>query len=344
VGVEGSSPFCSTNFTSIYTAGLRSWSRLSPTQTSLLETKPEPGRHFLVELDAWLWFPANQTSVVGCRIVSMSSRRSLLTAKPADETSPPSPSLDTGRSADGGVFRHFQTFSEEYDQSTEWCSDPQFITPLSEGTVARRILDLGCGTGLVTETLRAEGRKVLGLDLAYPMLRKAKSRVGPTLVAGNAEYLPFQTGSLDLIVCRQMLHYTREAEVLCEAARVLRTGGEFRLAQVTSRCEQDFLFWSIFKTITQPLRRRSYSPDLLRSILERCCFDVQEVRHLATRRYYTFERIFRYAPLPERERETFLAWMRGELHRLHDLIEPAWSQDGMTINQFWTVFMCVKRG
>ena len=133
---------------------------------------------------------------------------------------------ETPAMVDPGVAEHFRTFAEEYDSSAEWCGDPALLELLLAGADARKALDLGCGTGLVAEALQERSGKVWGLDLSYPMLAKARSRIGSRVLQGEAESLPLRSASLDLIVCRQVLHYTREAEVLCEAARVLRPGGE----------------------------------------------------------------------------------------------------------------------
>ncbi|HZF12254.1 MAG TPA: methyltransferase domain-containing protein [Thermoanaerobaculia bacterium] len=250
---------------------------------------------------------------------------------------------DTPATVDPGVSEHFRIFAEEYDDSTEWCSDPALLAPLVAGAGGRRALDLGCGTGLVAQGLRESSGEVWGLDLSYPMLAKARSRLGSRVVQGEAEALPLRSASLDLVVCRQVLHYTREAEVLCEAARVLRPGGELRLAQITSCDERDFVFWTVFKAVSQPLRRRYYSPGLLRSIVESCCFHVAEMRRHQIRRHYTQEDLFRRSPLPESERQRFRDWMRDSVEKLREVLEPEWRDGGLTILQSWTVLFCIKR-
>jgi ubiquinone/menaquinone biosynthesis C-methylase UbiE len=250
---------------------------------------------------------------------------------------------ETPATVDPGVAEHFRTFAEEYDGSTEWCGDPTLLGLLLEGAQETRALDLGCGTGLVAQALQKSSGNALGLDLSYPMLVRAQSRIGSRVLQGEAESLPFRSASLNLVVCRQVLHYTREAEVLCEVARVLRPGGELRLAQITSRDERDFLFWTVFKTVSQPLRRRCYSPSLLRSIVESCCFEVREMKQYQVRRHYSQETLFRRSPLPEAEQERFLAWMQESLQGLKELLEPEWSAGGLTILQPWTVLFCIRR-
>jgi len=249
----------------------------------------------------------------------------------------------TKEGADFGVVRHFNKFSDEYDDSTEWCSEIALIEPLVGRLQSRRILDLGSGTGLIAEASLAHGGRVSGLDLSYPMLQKARERVGSRVVQGEAELLPFRSNSIDVVVCRQLLHYTREAEMLCEVARVIRPGGEFRLAQITSFDDRDFFFWSAFKAVAQPVRRRYYSPSLLRSIVKACCFDVIATQPYCIRRHYTIADIFRRSPLPENERSRFLSWLKKETDALHDVLKPDWNEQGITLNQFWTTLFSIKR-
>lgn len=244
------------------------------------------------------------------------------------------------------VADHFRSFAAEYDNSTEWCSDPALLEPLVAGIGSRRVLDLGSGTGLVAEAVQScgGGGKVWGLDLSYPMLRKAQERLGPCVFQAEAEVMPLRAASIDVVVCRQLLHYTREAEVLCETARVLRLGGELRLAQITSRDERDFAFWSTFKAVVQPLRRRYYSPQLLRSVVERCCFQVFEMHPYCMRRRYSREDLFRRSPLPERERKSFLSWLKDQTEELRGVLAVDWNEDGgVTVDQFWTVLLCIRR-
>jgi malonyl-CoA O-methyltransferase len=94
------------------------------------------------------------------------------------------------------------------------------------------ILDVGSGTGQVTRALmrRYRGSRVIALDLAVAMLRKA-SATGrwsrrPLPVCGDAESLPFADASVNMICSNLMLHWCNDLDqVLCELRRVLAPGG-----------------------------------------------------------------------------------------------------------------------
>lgn len=65
-----------------------------------------------------------------------------------------------------------------YDEDNPAGEDHDFFRPLADEIGARRVADLGCGTGLLTVTLAAPGRNVVGIDPSEAMLAYARSRPG----------------------------------------------------------------------------------------------------------------------------------------------------------------------
>lgn len=89
-----------------------------------------------------------------------------------------------------------------------------------------RVLDLGCGTGIVAARLVSAGCVVTGADVSEPMLAYARSVVPKaTFVTAAAERLPFEAESFDAATCAQAFHWFDQARALEELSRVVRPGG-----------------------------------------------------------------------------------------------------------------------
>jgi len=95
---------------------------------------------------------------------------------------------------------------------------------------ADRALDVGCGAGLSTAVLVPLARQVIGLEPVSAMLAHRRA-VAPqaSFVMGQAERLPFVTGSFDLVTAAGSLNYTDLPSALAEIARVLTRDGTFLL-------------------------------------------------------------------------------------------------------------------
>ncbi|KKZ69755.1 class I SAM-dependent methyltransferase [Streptomyces showdoensis] len=90
----------------------------------------------------------------------------------------------------------------------------------------RTLVDVACGTGLVTARLARTGLAVYGIDAADAMLRAAAGRIPGRAVRADARRLPLPDGSVDAVSAIWLLHLVPFAEeIVAEAARVLRPGG-----------------------------------------------------------------------------------------------------------------------
>ena len=91
---------------------------------------------------------------------------------------------------------------------------------------ARRVLDIGAGTGKFTRLLRAEGREVIAVDPSAQMLEVLREKVdGVETLLGTAESLPLPDESVDAVTVAQAWHWVDGDRGVREIARVLKPGG-----------------------------------------------------------------------------------------------------------------------
>lgn len=91
-----------------------------------------------------------------------------------------------------------------------------------------RILDLGCGTGHLTQQIAACGAQVVGLDHSPQMIAAARTQF-PELefLVADARHFSFAE-PFDAIFSNAVLHWIHEADAVIDCiARALRPGGRF---------------------------------------------------------------------------------------------------------------------
>jgi 2-polyprenyl-6-hydroxyphenyl methylase / 3-demethylubiquinone-9 3-methyltransferase len=96
-----------------------------------------------------------------------------------------------------------------------------------------RVLDVGCGGGLLAEEFARLGCRVTGVDLSEPSLETARAHAEEEgldirYVRARAENLPFDEASFDVVYCCDVLEHVESVEhAVAEAARALRRRGVY---------------------------------------------------------------------------------------------------------------------
>ena len=100
------------------------------------------------------------------------------------------------------------------------------------GLRGKRVLDVGCGGGILAESMAVRSAAVLGIDLADKPLAVAKlhaSRAGVSVLYRHvsAEALAAeQPGAFDVVTCMEMLEHVPQPQSVIEAcATLVRPGG-----------------------------------------------------------------------------------------------------------------------
>jgi len=122
----------------------------------------------------------------------------------------------------------FSTVAEAYDRARP--SYPVDAVSWLVGNARSRVVELGAGTGKLTELLVAAGHDVIATDPLPAMLGHLRARVPEARVAvATAEQIPVASLSADVVICAQSFHWFDHAVALPEIARVLRPGGVLAL-------------------------------------------------------------------------------------------------------------------
>jgi demethylmenaquinone methyltransferase / 2-methoxy-6-polyprenyl-1,4-benzoquinol methylase len=88
-----------------------------------------------------------------------------------------------------------------------------------------QILELACGTGILSSMLAQRRKSVAGIDLTFEYLLTLKRKLNAPIAQGTAEVLPYRDESFDAMVSSYLAKYVDVQKVIDECWRVLRPGG-----------------------------------------------------------------------------------------------------------------------
>jgi len=142
---------------------------------------------------------------------------------------------------DADVLAHFTARADHYDASSHWCTDAVLLDRIRDLLAFEphhHLLDVACGTGLVSRAMRPHVAAITGVDITPAMFDQARDCID-TLHAAPAESLPLADDSVDRVVCRQGIQFMDAPAAAAEMVRVTRPGGRIVLADLCAWGPED---------------------------------------------------------------------------------------------------------
>jgi ubiquinone/menaquinone biosynthesis C-methylase UbiE len=111
-------------------------------------------------------------------------------------------------------------------------------------TAADRVLEIGCGTGVLSTELARIGSQVVAVDVSADLLQQASRSmrdVNLAFLQADACKMPFLDETFDVVVGSSVLHHLEIEDALNEFHRVLKPGGRIVFAEPNMVNPQIFL-------------------------------------------------------------------------------------------------------
>jgi len=125
---------------------------------------------------------------------------------------------------------------------------------------ARRVLEVGCGTGAILRDLSVP--TLHGLDLEADSLAECRVHAPAAwLTQGDAHFLPYPDQSFDIVYCHFLLLWVKDPlQVLCEMARVGRSVLALAEPDYSQRVDEPSALKTLGEWQTEALRRQGANP------------------------------------------------------------------------------------
>ncbi len=123
------------------------------------------------------------------------------------------------------MFDHFNFLAPIYDKVIQ-PKPPRRLAELLDLDTSANLLDIGGGTGRITQFFSKMVKQVIIADTSFNMLLKSQEKSGLEAANAASELLPFRDQSFDRVLMVDALHHVYDQSITArELMRVLKPGG-----------------------------------------------------------------------------------------------------------------------
>ncbi|WP_407268236.1 methyltransferase domain-containing protein [Radiobacillus sp. PE A8.2] len=186
------------------------------------------------------------------------------------------------------------------------------------------VLDVATGGGHMANALAPHVKKVTALDLTPEMLAAAKKFIkanghfNVAFVEGDAEQLPFEDESFDLVTCRIAPHHFPNVEsFVAEVHRVLKYGGKFLLDDnVAPEVDAYDEFYNKIEKLRDYSHYRAWKKTEWITMLETKGFEIQALHRFEKR--FSFDSWCDRMNMPSSEKQALTEIIRNASDQVKD--------------------------
>lgn len=221
----------------------------------------------------------------------------------------------------------------------------QFIKPQPQW----QVLDVGTGTGHTAFLFAPHVKQVVATDMTKEMLikcREMSSKLGLTNIetkTGDAEALPIDAQSFDLVTCRLAFHHFPHPEkALNEFSRVLKPGGVLGFTDnVTITDEHAARYYNAYEKLRDPSHNYVYSSEKLQEMIKDAGFQITNLSPIQ-KKEVEFNEWADRQNVSEIKKRKLIKMMHNVPEPLKQLFAPRFADKTMYFN-LWEVVIVAKK-
>jgi methionine biosynthesis protein MetW len=193
--------------------------------------------------------------------------------------------IQTKNSIVNSIVNGDAAYQERYFQNPKAYEEDVFKIPRGKdlpklfGTYIKKgmkVLDLGCGIGLLAKELNKYKIDLHGADITEWALNEARKKGYKTKLVNLEENLPFESNSFDVVICLETIeHMHNVTELMTEINRILKKGGATIISTPNSaslNARLRFLLGQKILTMQAPSHIQSFVCKELKEIMHKAKF------------------------------------------------------------------------